>query len=220
MKIICIIPAYNEEKNISKTVSSAKKYINDILVVNDGSKDNTKKLAKEAGARVINHIINRGQGASLETGNEYARRRNYDIVVHFDADGQFLAEEIPDILEPIIKDAYPISFGSRFLDKKSQLPWFKKHIIMRLAKAINYIFLGVQTSDPQSGFRAMNKEALKKIRIENDGMAHCSEILAKTHKYGFVFKEVPITVIYNEFGQSLGSGFKTIKDLLINKINK
>lgn len=220
MKILCIIPAYNEEKNISKTVKSAKKYINDVLVVNDGSKDKTKELAKKAGAKVISHIINRGQGAGLETGNEYARRHNYDFIVHFDADGQFLAEEIPDILKPVIEDAYHISFGSRFLNKKSKIPWFKKHIIMNLAKSINYIFLGVRTSDPQSGFRAMNKEALKKIRIENDGMAHCSEILAKTYKYGLVFKEVPITVIYNEFGQSLGSGFKTVKDLLINKINK
>jgi len=220
MKILCIIPAYNEEKNIAKTISSVKKYINDILVVNDGSKDNTQKLAQETGARVISHIINRGQGASLETGNEYARRHNYDVVVHFDADGQFLAEEIPDILKPIIENAYPISFGSRFLNKKSQIPWFKKHVIMRIAKAINYIFLGVKTSDPQSGFRAMSKEALEKIRIENDGMAHCSEILAKTNKYKFVFKEVPITVLYNEFGQSLGSGFRTVKDLLINKINK
>jgi glycosyltransferase involved in cell wall biosynthesis len=197
-----------------------KKYVNDVLVINDGSKDNTKKLAQEAGAKVISHIINRGQGAGLETGNEYARRHNYDVAVHFDADGQFLAEEIDDILKPITQDAYPISFGSRFLNKKSQMPWFKKHVIMRIAKAINYIFLGVKTSDPQSGFRAMGKEALEKIRIENDGMAHCSEILAKTHKYGFVFKEVPITVLYNEFGQSLGSGFKTVKDLIINKINK
>jgi glycosyltransferase involved in cell wall biosynthesis len=220
MKILCIIPAYNEEKNIAKTVKSAKKYINDILVVNDGSEDETKKLAQASGAHVISHIINRGQGASLETGNEYARRHKYDIVVHFDADGQFLAEEIPDILKPIIEEAYSISFGSRFLYKKSSIPWLKKHIIMRLAKAINYIFLGVKTSDPQSGFRAMDKIALEKIKIENDGMAHCSEILAKTYKYNFVFKEVPITVIYNEFGQSLGSGFKTIKDLLINKINK
>jgi len=220
MKILCVIPAYNEEKNISKTVESAKKYINDILVINDGSKDKTKELAKEAGAKVLSHIINRGQGAGLETGNEYARRHNYDIVVHFDADGQFLAEEIPDILKPIIEDGYPMSFGSRFLNKKTKMPWFKKHIIMRLAKAMNYIFLGIRTTDPQSGFRAMNKQALKKIKIENDGMAHCSEILAKTYKYGLVFKEVPITVIYNEFGQSLGSGFKTVKDLLINKINK
>lgn len=220
MKILCIIPAYNEEINIAKTVKSAKEYINDVLVINDGSKDKTRELAQGAGARVISHIINRGQGAGLETGNEYARRHNYDIVVHFDADGQFLAEEIPNILKPIIEEAYPISFGSRFLSKESNMPWFKKHIIMRLAKALNYIFLGVKTSDPQSGFRAMSKEALEKINIENDGMAHCSEILAKTHKYGFIFKEVPITVIYNEFGQSLGSGFKTVKDLLINKINK
>jgi glycosyltransferase involved in cell wall biosynthesis len=220
MKILCIIPAYNEEKNITKTVKSVKKYIADILVIDDGSKDKTTALAQEAGAKVLSHLVNRGQGASLETGNEYARRHNYDIVVHFDADGQFLAEEITDILKPLIEEAYPISFGSRFLNKKSKMPWFKKHIIMPLAKAINYIFLGIKTTDPQSGFRAMNKEALKKIKIENDGMAHCSEILAKTHKYGLIFKEVPITVIYNEFGQSLGSGFRTIKDLLINKINK
>ncbi|MFP4514637.1 MAG: glycosyltransferase family 2 protein [Parcubacteria group bacterium] len=220
MKILCIIPAYNEEKNIATTVKSAKKYINDVLVVNDGSKDKSKELAKEAGAKVISHIINRGQGAALETGNEYARRHDYDIVVHFDADGQFLAEEIQDIIKPIAEESYSVSFGSRFLSKKSKMPWFKKRVIMPLARVMNYIFLGVKTSDPQSGFRAMDKEALNKIKIENDGMAHCSEILAKTHKYNLLFKEVPITVIYNEFGQTLGSGFKTVKDLFINKINK
>ena len=220
MKILCIIPAHNEEKNITKTINSVKKYIEDILVIDDGSQDQTAKLAKQAGAKVISHIKNRGQGAALETGNEYARRQNYEVVVHFDADGQFLAKEIPEILEPITQNAYTVSFGSRFLGKESNMPWFKKHIIMRLAKAMNYIFLGVKTTDPQSGFRAMNKEALEKIKIENDGMAHCSEILAKVYKHKLIFKEVPITVIYNEFGQSLGSGFKTIKDLIITKINK
>jgi len=217
--MICIIPAHNEEENIQKTVQEAKKYIDTVLVVNDGSKDKTKELSKKTDAIVINHTINRGQGSALETGNEYARRNNFDLVIHFDADGQFLAKEIPEIIEPL-KNGYDVSFGSRFLGKKSKMPWIKKHIIMRIGKAINYVFLGVKTTDPQSGFRAMNRKALEKIKIENDGMAHCSEILAKTHKENLLFKEVPITVIYNEFGQSFGSGFKTLKDLIIHKINK
>ena len=220
MKILCIIPAYNEEKNIAKTVKSAKKYINDVLVVNDGSKDKTKQVAKETGAKVISHIINRGQGAGLETGNEYARRHRYDIVVHFDADGQFLVSEIEDLIKPILHEDYEIVLGSRFLEKKSKMPWIKKHIIHSLARIVNRIFFGIKLSDPQSGFRAMSVNAAKKIKIEQDEMAHCSEILHKAFKYKLRIKEVPMTVIYNHFGNNFSGGLKILKDLIFKKIIK
>jgi glycosyltransferase involved in cell wall biosynthesis len=219
-KIICIIPAYNEEKNIYKTVQEVKLYLKNVVVVDDGSSDKTACKAKEAGAKVLIHPINRGQGAALQTGNEYALIKQADLVVHFDGDGQFLASEINDLVKPIIENDYDIVFGSRFLQKKSDIPKFKIYIIYPLARIINRIFLQVKTSDPQNGFRAMNRKAIVSIKIENRGMAHCSEILYKTHLNKLKFKEVPITVIYHHFGQKFSSGLKILKDLFVNKLNQ
>jgi glycosyltransferase involved in cell wall biosynthesis len=220
MKIFCIIAAYNEEKNIAKVVKEVKPLVFEVVVVNDCSTDNTSKLAKEAGATVINHPINRGQGAALQTGNEYALKSGADIIVHFDGDDQFLAKEINDIVQPIILKKADIVFGSRFLGKKANFPFFKKYIIYPLAQLFTRLILNIKLSDPQNGFRAMNRKAAKQITIENREMAHNSEIQAKAFASDLKIKEVPITVIYHNFGQKLSGGFKIIKDLFIYKLSK
>lgn len=227
MKTFCVIPAWNEEKNIFKTLSSVLPRVDFIVVVDDYSKDNTclevEKMLSLPEAKdklkMLRHPINLGQGAALQTGNEYAINNGADIIVHFDADGQFLSEEIPSVIKPIIENKADIVFGSRFLNIKSDIPKFKKNIIMPLAKIFNLIFFGIKTSDPQSGFRAMTREAAQKIKIENNMMAHCTEILAKAHKYKLRIEEVPITVIYHHFGQKLSGSFKIIKDLFFKKIS-
>jgi glycosyltransferase involved in cell wall biosynthesis len=222
MKIFCVIPAYYEEKNIAKVVQKVLNYVDFLVVIDDGSKDQTYNEAikiKSKKLKVLKHPINLGQGASLQTGNEYAIQQGADIIIHFDADGQFLAEEIKKIIDPIIEENADIVFGSRFLEIKSNIPKFKKNIIMPIAKIFNYIFFGIKTSDPQSGFRAMKAEIAKKIKIENNRMAHCTEILAKAHKQKFKIKEVSITVLYEEFGQKFSGGFKIIKDLIFKKIS-
>ncbi len=219
MKIFCVIPALNEEKNIKSVIEKVRDKVEKVVVVDDGSKDATVSIAKNAQANVLEHIVNRGQGAALQTGNDYCLKNGADIIVHFDADNQFLAEEILDVVSPITKDKADIVFGSRFLTKKSKIPVFKKRVIMPLARLINS-FLHIKTSDPQSGFRAFNKKTAQLIQIENDGMAHCSEILHKAFYYKLRVKEVPITVIYHEFGNNFSGGLRIIKDLLLKKIIK
>lgn len=217
MKSYCIIPAYNEEKNIAKVIDNVKPLIENIVVVDDCSNDKTYKIAKSKNIIALKHIINRGQGAALQTGNQYALDNGADIIIHFDADGQFLAEEIKDIIKPIEKKEADIVFGSRFLEKKSEIPWKKKYLIFPIARVINKIFLGVNMTDPQSGFRAMNREAALEVEIGQDRMAHCSEILNKSFRKKLRVKEIPITVIYNDFGQKFSGGIKIIKDLLLGK---
>jgi len=217
-KIIVVIPAYNEEKTIVEVINKVKPLVDEIVIVDDGSSDKTAQLAEKQGVTVLRHLINRGQGAALQTGNQYALKKGGEIIVHFDADGQFLAEEIKDIVQPLEQGGAEVVFGSRFLEKKSEIPWFKKQIIIPLAHLANKLIIGFSLTDPQSGFRALSRKATEMIQIENDGMAHCSEILYKVFKNNFKIKEVPITVIYHDFGQHFGGGIKIIKDLFLAKL--
>lgn len=220
-KVIAVIPAFNEEKNIYKTVISVKDFVDEIIVVDDFSQDSTISEAEKTGAIVLKHIINRGQGASLATGTEYAIKRGADIIVHFDGDGQFLSEEIPEVISPIKSGEADVVFGSRFSLKKSDIPKFKTNVIMPLARLVNRIFIGsTDLTDPQSGFRALSREAAIKINIEQDRMAHCSEILFKVYKNKLRIKEVPIHVIYHDFGQRLSGGIKIIKELALGALIK
>lgn len=224
MKIFCVIPAYNEEKSIVSVINSVQPFVDQTVVVNDGSKDNTENLARGTGAIVLRHLTNRGQGSALQTGNEYALSQGADIIVHFDADGQFIAEEIRDMIKPIMAGEADIVFGSRFLNTKSDLPWIKRYFFQPVGKFVNKVVMGVNLSDFQNGFRALSRIAAEKIIIKNDGMAHNSEIQYKAHRFGLRIKEVPVTVIYNDFGQGLFSGrgrgsggLQIIKDLLLAK---
>jgi len=219
-KIFCVIPAWNEAAHISLVVTEVKPFVSEIIVVDDCSQDQTAELAKTAGAIVLRHPINRGQGAALQTGNDYALEHGAEIIVHFDADNQFLASEIKEIITPLIADQADIVFGSRFLGKKANFPFVKKYFIMPLARMFVRLFLGIKLSDPQNGFRALNRKAAEIIRISNREMAHASEIQARAFKAKLRVAEVPVTVIYHDFGQKLTGGFKVISDLLINKIIK
>ncbi|MEA3398749.1 MAG: glycosyltransferase family 2 protein [Patescibacteria group bacterium] len=224
IKIFCIIPAYNEEKSIIQAINNVKPLVDGIVVVDDGSVDNTAALAARQGVVVLKHLINRGQGAALETGNNYSRDRA-DVIVHFDADGQFDHREIADIIQPIVDQECDIVFGSRFLGKKSNMPLFKKNIIMPIARLMNYLIIGKSNlTDPQNGFRAMSRKTALLLEINNDGSAHCSEIIQQTIKNKIRYKEIPVTITYSNFGQNIFKGkgrgmggFQIIKDLLFSK---
>jgi len=217
-KIYCVIPALNEKDHIYDVVKSVIPYVESIIVVDDGSQDNTKELAESAGASVLRHHINRGQGAALRTGTEYAISQGADIIIHFDADGQFLPSDINAVIKPIIDRQAEIVFGSRFIGNTTKMPSIKKRIIMPLARLVNKYFFGVTLTDPQSGFRAFTPKAYAKINWQQDGMAHASEILGKSTHSGLAVIEVPITVIYHQYGQKFSGGIKILKDLFFGKL--
>lgn len=220
MKKICVIPAYNEAEHISEVIRRVRPFVDEIVVIDDHSKDNTSILAHQAGATVLRHPINRGQGAALQTGNDYALLSGADIIIHFDADNQFQAEEIPELVQPIEAGQAEAVLGSRFMGKESNLPTLKRKVIMPLARLINRVFFNIKLTDPQSGFRVLSRQAAEKIRIKNDGMAHCSEILHQLFSKNIKVVEVPITVVYHEFGQKFSGGVRIIKDMAIKKIIK
>ncbi|MFA5248111.1 MAG: glycosyltransferase family 2 protein [Patescibacteria group bacterium] len=228
MRIFCIIPALNEEKTIGEVVKKVKPLVDEIVLVDDGSSDRTAQIATEFGAVILRHPLNRGQGAALETGNQYALKNGADIIFHFDADGQFSTEDISTVLAPLLSSESDAVLGSRFLGKESNMPAFKKKVIMPIARLVNNVLLGVELSgltDPQCGFRAMTSSAWRKISIKQGGMAHTSEIISKIIRNKIKVKEVPITVTYHRAGQGFfggrgtgSGGIRVVKDLLLAKL--
>jgi len=214
---LAIVPAYNEEKTIGSVVRSLFDHVDKVVVVDDCSSDNTSNAAREAGAHVISHKINLGQGAALETGHEYARNIDADYVLHFDGDGQFDVVDIESALQELKSKKADILFGSRFLDNRSNIPWFKKYIILPIGRIVNSIFGSIPVRDSQNGFRILSKNALEKIHITQNRMAHATEILSLTKKYNLSFVEFPVKVVYREYGQGLGGGFHILRDLIFGK---
>jgi glycosyltransferase involved in cell wall biosynthesis len=220
MKIICVIPAFNEAKTISEVVVKVGQRVDVVVVVDDGSSDNTVNLALEAGAIVLRHQFNRGQGAALRTGTDFALEQGADIIIHFDADGQFVATEIAEMINPIASGEVEIVFGSRFLGKKHNLPPLKKRLLLPLARLFNLVFLGVRFNDPQNGFRALSAVAARQLNWQQDKMAHASEILWLTRLAKIKYREIGVTVHYADFGQRLSGGFKIASDLFLGRFLK
>jgi len=209
MKTLAVIlPAYNEDKIIGKVISQLKKDIKDlkinkqIIVVNDGSSDNTAKIAEKYGALVLTHRINRGLGAALQTGIEYARRNNFDYAVTFDSDGQHDSQDIVKVLHALAK-GFDIVVGSRFLNKDNKIPFTRK-IILKFANFVTFLFFGIWTSDSQSGFRGFSRKAIEKINLSTNNMEVSSEFYAEVKKHKLKFTEAPIKIRYTKYSLSKG----------------
>lgn len=223
MKIFVVIPAYNEVKTISQVVSEVKPKVSEVVVVDDGSTDATVESAKQAGAEVLIHFLNRGQGAALQTGINFALKQGADIIITFDADNQFKPEEIDQVAKPLLLGKADVVLGSRFLNKKDTIPRGKE-IVLRLAVLITRLYTGLNITDTHNGFRAFSAKAAGLIQIKQDGMAHASEIIEQIKKHRLKFVEVPITVKYSEYsldkGQKLTNSFGIVWDLIIGRISK
>lgn len=214
--VAIIIAAYNEARRIGPVIKDVKKHgWSNVIVVDDGSKDDTSDVARKAGATVLRHIINRGQGAALRTGIHYALDHGSHAVVTYDADGQFVASDIEKIARPVMEARRDVTLGSRFLKTSSaQNITGGKRFVLKLGAFVTYIFSGLKLSDSHNGFRAFSRKAAKKIRITFDRMEHASEITEEIAKHKLSYTEVPVTVIYHEAGQhpirSLKMGVKLV----------
>ena len=219
---IAVVPAYNEEKRIGSVVQSLFGQVDRVVVVDDNSTDNTFAVAKSAGAIVLRHKINRGQGAALQTGHDYSLENNAEHVLHFDGDGQFDVQDIVPALKKIQEARADILFGSRYLDNRStSVPWFKRYVLRPCATyIIDRPFTGLPLSDAHNGFRILHKKALDKIYISQDGMAHATEIPFLVRKHNLSFVEFPVKVTYYSYGQSATAGMTIIKDLFFGKFLK
>lgn len=194
-KIIAIIPAYNEASEIENVVRKTLEKVNCVIVVDDGSSDNTGDLAFNAGANVISHSFNLGKGMALNTGLKVALSCNADIVVLIDGDGQHSPEEIPNLVSKIIDENLDIVIGSRYL-KKNKIPTYRK-LGLYILNIVTNLGSGIIVTDTQSGFRALSKKALKLLHFNENGLSVESEMQFLAAKYTLSVGEIPIEVFYN-----------------------
>ncbi len=221
MMKVAVIPAYNESSRVGVAVKDALPHVDAVIVVDDCSVDKTPQEALAAGAHLVRHVINRGQGAALQTGMDYATQKlGADIIVHFDGDGQMKGEEIPQLTEHIENGHAHVVLGSRFLGRKSNMP-FSRLLTLKLSLVFTWLVSGVPVTDTHCGFRAYSKEAAEKMRFSLDRMAHASQVydLLKIGKISY--KEHPVTIRYTSDtlakGMSFKGGFTVLKDFFKHK---
>ena len=197
-KIILGLPAYEEELVIGSMILQAKQYVNEVVVIDDGSSDETAKIAELAEATVLKHNINQGKGAAIKTVVNYAKEHDVDILVLMDSDGQHSPAEIQKLLTPIINDEADIVNGSRFLSAiKNQIPAHRKVGQEILNAATKFADYNVNVTDSQNGFRAFSKKTFDMFKFKNTGFGIESEMLIDAVKEGAVIVEVPISVRYD-----------------------
>ena len=201
-KVIAAIPCYNEERFIGEVVFKAKKHVDQVIVVDDGSRDRTVKAAKVAGALVIIHGANKCYGESIKSCFEAAKANHADVLVIFDGDGQHNPDELPRVLAPILNGGVDMVIGSRFLGGGGNMPRYRKFGI----DVITWLFnMGskVRVSDAQSGFRAYGRRILDSISLAEKGMGISVEALIKARAKGFSIQEIPISCRYHPNSSSL-----------------
>ncbi|MCL0064217.1 glycosyltransferase family 2 protein [Dehalococcoidia bacterium] len=201
-KVLAAIPCFNTEPFIADVVSNARKYVDQVVVINDGSHDGTAEAARTAGALVINHGANRGYGEAIKSCFEAAKANAADVLVTLDGDAQHNPGEIPKLLAPILKGEADLIIGSRFLSSQGNMPKYRRFGI----RVITFLFnFGSKTkvSDAQSGFRAYSRKMLNAISVAEGGMSISVETLIKARAGGFGIKEVPASCRYHPGSSSI-----------------
>lgn len=223
LKTYVVVPAYNEEKTISNVLESLLQYFrrDEIVVVNDGSNDGTREVAREKGVVVLTHLVNRGLGGALGTGIKYALLKGAELILTFDADGQHLVDDALRVMKPVAEGRADFAVGSRLKGDISEMPFVKRFGNFVL-DFITAVFARKYVSDSQSGLRCFNKECASKIRITCDRYAVSSEIIIEASKNGCRIVEVPIKAVYTEYSKKKGTnvleGVKIAFNLLLDKI--
>lgn len=225
-RIAIVIPAYNEGTVISKVLMDVyqalkkNKHNFEIIVVDDGSKDNTADEAAKAGAHVISHILNTGSGGATATGLSYAQQQGFDIAATLDADGQHDPRDVLHGIEMLQKNNSDLLIGSRLIDSKGMSK--VKILGNRLLTLVTFLLFGINVTDSQSGLRIFSRQALEDLRWKAHGYEFCSEMLWRAKQLGLKIEEYPIKAIYTEYsktkGQNNWNAFNIVKSLITRRI--
>lgn len=219
--VTIVVPAYNEAAAVYDVVRELRSQYANVVVVDDGSDDATAAEARRAGATVLRHVLNRGQGAALQTGIDFSVRRGAGVIVTFDADGQHRVEDIERLLAALDRENADIVIGSRFLELRSNVPALRR-VMLRVATLFMRVTSGLALTDAHNGLRAMRRGAAERIHLTIDGMAHASELIDQIHRLHLRVTEVPVVIHYSEYslqkGQSSLAAFRIAFDYLMKRI--
>jgi polyprenyl-phospho-N-acetylgalactosaminyl synthase len=210
-----VIAAFNEGQVIADVIAGLRRTPHRIVVVDDGSADGTAECAQTAGAIVVRHSINLGQGAALQTGIEFALANGADVIVTFDADGQHRPADIAVMLEALRKNRADFALGSRFLGTELQVPALRR-LVLRAATWFTRVTTGLQVSDAHNGLRAMTRRGAGVIRLRQNRMAHASEILDQIATSGLNYVEVPVTIDYSRYSMAKGQKSSELVTILLD----
>ena len=208
----CLIPMYNEQEVIADVIHGLKAIFENILCVDDGSTDDSVAKAREAGATVICHAVNIGQGAAIATGFTWIQAKtNFSRIVTFDADGQHLPEDAIRLVEELESKGLDVVFASRFLNDQSEVPLMKR-LVLRGVTNVTRALTDVELSDAHNGLRALTVDASRKIQLTQNGMAHATQFVSLVLQGGLKYSELPVTILYTPYSRSKGQS-------MLNSIN-
>ena len=215
-----VIPLYNEATVVREVISQARETFPYIVVVDDGSKDDSARQAAAAGAIVVRHPVHLGQGAALQTGFSYIlEKTNANYVVTFDADGQHSTTDAAAMVAAAREEELAVILGSRFLQGPSPVGRLKR-LVLRTAAAVSSRTSGMHLTDAHNGLRVIRRDVLEQLDLKQNRMAHASEIIRMIGATGMPWREFPVHIVYTEYsrskGQSLWNSVNILVDLLFS----
>jgi glycosyltransferase involved in cell wall biosynthesis len=217
--VVC--PAYNEASTILQVVTGLRQGGYQVVVVDDGSTDQTRALASGIASAVVCHPINLGQGAALKTGIDFALQQGADVIVTFDTDGQHRVSDIPRLLDALARNRVDFALGSRFLTPPRHMPRLRR-ILLWAATLFTVATTGLRLTDTHNGLRALTRRGASALRLRQNRMAHASELLAEIARSRLSYVEVPVTIDYTAYsmakGQRTGDFVMILLDLLARKL--
>lgn len=221
MSLWVVVAAYEEARVIGDVIAGLRRVCPDVVVVDDGSRDATGDAALAAGAVVLRHPLNLGQGAALQTGIAYALGRGARRIVTFDADGQHDPADIPRLAAALDASGADVAVGDRFAGRATGMP-ASRRLLLRLARGFTRLTAGVTLQDPHNGLRCLSAAAAARIRIRQNRMAHASELVGQFRRLGLRVVEVPASVAYTPYslakGQRAGNAIRIVAELIAGRL--
>ncbi len=217
-----VIAAFNEASAIKTVVSPIVEAGYSVVVVDDYSRDDTSPVARSAGATVVRHPVNLGQGAALQTGIRFALRKKARVLVTFDADGQHRLLDAEMMVRVLQVKGLDVVLGSRFLGVRSETMPSRKAALLKLAALFTRFTTGVRVTDAHNGLRALTSDAASRLSIRQNRMAHASEIISQIAKLKFRYAEVPVEVLYSDYskakGQKMSNSLSIVIELFLGRL--
>ena len=213
-----VMPLFNESAVVSEVIRDLRRHYPLVVCVDDGSHDDSARIAAEAGAAVVRHPYNMGQGAALKTGIDYALRDPHmRQIVTFDSDGQHQVADAAAMISLREEESVDVVLGSRFLDGRTK-PGLIKRIVLRVAVWYSNITSGVKLTDTHNGLRVFGREACEKITIEQNRMAHASEIVEEIGRHQLTVREHPVHILYTDYSRSKGQPILNSVNIVIDML--